>query len=106
MKIDKIIELWKADKRLYVKKSTYSAYLLLIENHIRSYFSEKEEITEEDIQKFVLTELKNGLSQKTIKDIIDIVIINTSKKIRWNNDTYRKNYSTRFSSRFLSTLHV
>lgn len=73
MKIDKIIELWKADKRLYVKKSTYSAYLLLIENHIRPYFSEKEEITEEDIQKFVLTELKNGLSQKTIKDIIIVL---------------------------------
>lgn len=73
MKIDKIIELWKVDKRLYVKKSTYSAYLLLIENHIRPYFSEKEEITEEDIQKFVLTELKNGLSQKTIKDIIIVL---------------------------------
>lgn len=73
MKIDKIIELWKADKRLYVKKSTYSAYLLLIENHIRPYFSEKEEITEEDIQKFVLTELKNGLGQKTIKDIIIVL---------------------------------
>lgn len=73
MKIDKIIEMWKADKRLYVKKSTYSAYLLLIENHIRPYFSEKEEITEEDIQKFVLTELKNGLSQKTIKDIIIVL---------------------------------
>lgn len=73
MKIDKIIELWKADKRLYVKKSTYSAYLLLIENHIRPYFSEKEEITEEDIQKFVLNELKNGLSQKTIKDIIIVL---------------------------------
>jgi len=73
MKIDKIIELWKADKRLYVKKSTYSAYLLLIENHIRPYFADKEEINEDDIQKFVLAELKNGLSQKTIKDIIIVL---------------------------------
>ena len=73
MKIDKIIELWKADKRLYVKKSTYSAYLLLIENHIRPYFADRNEISEDDVQKFVLYELKNGLSQKTIKDIIIVL---------------------------------
>jgi len=73
MKIDEIIELWKADKKLYVKKSTYSAYLLLIENHILPYFSGKEEIIEKDVQNFVLEELRNGLSQKSIKDIIIVL---------------------------------
>lgn len=73
MKISEIIKLWENDKKLYVKKSTYSAYLLLIENHINPYFADKEQITEEDVQKFVLTELRKGLSQKSIKDIIIVL---------------------------------
>lgn len=73
MKISEIIKLWENDKKLYVKKSTYSAYLLLIENHIKPYFADKEQITEEDVQKFVLTELRKGLSQKSIKDIIIVL---------------------------------
>lgn len=73
MKISEIITLWENDKKLYVKKSTYSAYLLLIENHINPYFADKEQITEEDVQKFVLTELRKGLSQKSIKDIIIVL---------------------------------
>lgn len=73
MKIKEIIELWKMDKKLYVKKSTYSAYMLLIENHITPYFSDKNEITEDDVQQFVLLELKKGLSQKSIKDIIIVL---------------------------------
>lgn len=73
MRISEIIKLWENDKKLYVKKSTYSAYLLLIENHINPYFADKEQITEEDVQKFVLTELRKGLSQKSIKDIIIVL---------------------------------
>lgn len=73
MKISEIIKLWENDKKLYVKKSTYSAYLLLIENHINPYFADNEQITEEDVQKFVLTELRKGLSQKSIKDIIIVL---------------------------------
>lgn len=73
MKISEIIKLWENDKKLYVKKSTYSAYILLIENHINPYFADKEQITEEDVQKFVLTELRKGLSQKSIKDIIIVL---------------------------------
>lgn len=73
MKISEIIKLWENDKKLYVKKSTYSAYLLLIENHINPYFADKEQITEEDVQKFVLTELRKGLSHKSIKDIIIVL---------------------------------
>lgn len=73
MKISEIIKLWENDKKLYVKKSTYSAYHLLIENHINPYFADKEQITEEDVQKFVLTELRKGLGQKSIKDIIIVL---------------------------------
>ena len=43
MVIKEVAELWKADKKQYVKESTYSAYCLLVANHIIPYFGEKEE---------------------------------------------------------------
>ena len=71
--ISEIIDLWKLDKKQYVKKSTYSAYLLLIENHILPTFAEKESIEEVDVQTFVFDKLNDGLSQKSIKDILIVL---------------------------------
>lgn len=73
MKVKEIIELWKKEKILYVKRSTYSAYLLLLENHIIPYFGELENIEEKGIQDFALNKLKNGLSTKTVKDLIIVI---------------------------------
>ncbi len=73
LKLKEIIELWKQDKKHYVKKSTFSAYVLLLENHIIPFYGDLESIEEQDVQKFVLLKLKNGLSQKTIKDIIIVL---------------------------------
>ncbi|MDR0430795.1 MAG: site-specific integrase [Tannerellaceae bacterium] len=72
-KISAIIELWKEDKKQYVKRSSYSAYILLIENHLLPIFGEKYGVVESDVQEFVLTKLKQGLSQKTIKDILIVL---------------------------------
>lgn len=71
--ISEIIDLWKLDKKQYVKKSTYSAYLLLIENHILPAFAEKKSIEEVDVQNFVFAKLNDGLSQKSIKDILIVL---------------------------------
>lgn len=70
---EKISELWKDDKKQYVKKSTYAAYSLLIANHLRPAFGNLTEITEELVQRFVLEKLEQGLSQKTIKDILIVM---------------------------------
>lgn len=72
-KISRIIELWKEDKKQYVKKSSYSAYLLLIENHLLPTFGEQTSVDEPEIQKFVFKKLEEGLSQKTIKDILIVL---------------------------------
>jgi integrase len=72
-KFAEIVELWKADKRQYVKKSSYSAYVLLIENHLAPAFSDKYRIEEEDAQAFVFQKLNEGLSHKTIKDILIVL---------------------------------
>ena len=71
--IKEIIELWKMDKKQYVKKSTYSAYVLLIENHLIPYFGNKREVDDNNVQEFVFIKLKQGLSQKTIKDILIVL---------------------------------
>jgi integrase len=72
-KISGIIDLWKNDKKQYVKKSSYSAYMLLIENHLLPTFGHKYEVTEADVQAFVFKKLNEGLSQKTIKDVLIVL---------------------------------
>lgn len=68
-----VIELWKVDKKQYVKKSSYSAYMLLIENHLLPVFGDKYVIEEPDVQGFVFQKLEKGLSHKTIKDILIVL---------------------------------
>ena len=72
-RIIEIIDLWKKDKKQYVKKSSYSAYMLLVENHILPVFGNMCNIEERDIQLFVFQKLKEGLSKKSIKDILIVL---------------------------------
>ena len=69
----KVAELWKADKKQYVKKSTYAAYALLIQSHLLPELGEQGEITEENVQSFVNQKLETGLSQKTVRDILVVL---------------------------------
>lgn len=71
--INQITEEWKEEKKKYVKKSTYAAYQLLIQNHIKPYFGNLYEVNEEKVQQFVLDKLDAGLSEKTIRDIIIVL---------------------------------
>jgi len=71
--ISEVITLWKADKKQYVKKSSFSAYTLLIENHLLPAFGDKYELEEIDVQNFVFQKLESGLSHKTIKDILIVL---------------------------------
>jgi integrase len=73
VEISKVIDLWKKDKKQYVKKSSYSAYMLLIENHLLPSFGNQLSVGESDIQEFVFRKLDEGLSQKTIKDILIVL---------------------------------
>lgn len=71
--INQITEEWKEEKKKYVKKSTYAAYQLLIQNHIKPYFGDLYEVSEEKVQQFVFDKLDAGLSEKTIRDIIIVL---------------------------------
>lgn len=83
--ISEIIELWKRDKKQYVKKSSFSAYTLLIENHLLPIFGDNWEIEETDVQNFVLKKLEAGLGHKTIKDILIVLkmILKFGAKNKW-----------------------
>ncbi|WP_208643665.1 tyrosine-type recombinase/integrase [Pedobacter miscanthi] len=72
-KIAEVIKLWMADKKHYIKKSSFSAYVLLIENHLLPSFGEYYHISEADVQRFVLQKIDHGLSQKSIKDILIVL---------------------------------
>ncbi len=80
-----IAELWKNDKKLYVKKSTFSAYVLLLENHLLPAFKDYYEIGDEEVQKFVFQKLDQGLSQKSIKDILIVLkmVLKFGAKNKW-----------------------
>lgn len=83
--IAQIIELWKADKKQYVKKSTYSAYTLLIENHLQPAFGLKQRLDEAEVQAFVFSKLQEGLSQKSVKDILIVLkmVLKFGAKNKW-----------------------
>lgn len=72
-KMSELVSLWKADKKQYVKKSTFSAYMLLLENHLLPIFGESQQIEEKEVQAFVFKKLESGLSQKTVKDILIVL---------------------------------
>ena len=72
-KFSKIVALWREDKKQYVKRSTFAAYTLLIENHILPSFGEMALVEEQDVQTFVFRKLNEGLSHKTIKDILIVL---------------------------------
>lgn len=85
-----VSELWKQDKKQYVKKSTISVYVLLLENHLLPVFSKhKNKIEEQEVQQFVLQKLEQGLSQKSIKDIVIILnmILKFGAKNNWITHT-------------------
>ena len=83
--ISEVIRLWKTDKKQYVKKSSFSAYTLLIENHILPDFGESYEVEEAEVQAFVFRKLELGLSHKTIKDILIVLkmILKFGAKHKW-----------------------
>ncbi|MDR6921088.1 tyrosine-type recombinase/integrase [Chryseobacterium sp. 2987] len=83
--LSEVINLWKADKKQYVKKSSFSAYMLLIENHLLPVFGDRDGVEEADVQAFVFQKLEAGLSQKTIKDILIVLkmILKFGAKNKW-----------------------
>ena len=71
--IREIAAAWKESKRPFVKRSTMAAYVLILENHILPCFGDSMSLHEREVQDFVLRKLDDGLSVKSVKDIIVVL---------------------------------
>ena len=85
--IREIADAWKETKRPYVKRSTFAAYMLTLENHLLPFFGDMTDLSETTVQSFVLEKLNAGLSVKTIKDILIVLkmIMKHGVKNKWIN---------------------
>ena len=70
---EKMAGLWLAEKKHFVKKSTYAAYSLTVAKHLVPEFGRFEDITEDLVQQFVFSKLDSGLSQKSVKDMLVVL---------------------------------
>lgn len=71
--IREVADLWIKDKQQYVKRSSLSVYVLGLQNHILPAFGDECQLTEAGVQTFALQKLREGLSQKTVKDLLIIL---------------------------------
>ena len=85
--IKEIALAWKDDKRCYVKRSTFAAYVLILENHVLPSFGECEMLSESLVQELVLRKLDSGLCVKTVKDILIVLkmVMRFGVKSGWMN---------------------
>lgn len=85
--VREIAAAWKEYKRPYVKQSTMAAYVLILENHVLPYFGDGDSLHEQAVQTFVLQKLENGLSVKTVKDILIVIkmVMKFGVKNEWMN---------------------
>ena len=94
-----VTALWKADKRRWVKPSTYAVYIQITNKHILPYFGsiKPEELSEEVIQRFADGLLAQGLSVHSIRDVLMILkmILRFGEKLSaWPNIIYDIHFPT------------
>lgn len=73
MKFRELMALWVENKKHYIKRSSISAYTLLLQNHILPEFGDDETIDEYKAQDFVLKKVEGNLGHKTVKDIMIVL---------------------------------
>jgi len=75
LSFEEVTALWKADKRKWVKVSSYATYIQHVNNHILPYFSgmDIEAMNDDTVQEFADSLLGSGLRLKSIKDVIVVL---------------------------------
>lgn len=102
-------ELWKKEKQQFVKRSTMSAYLLILENHLFPSFADVEKIDETMVQAFVMQKLADGLSQKSIKDMLIVLKMVARYGVKccyWQHADWDIKFPTEQSNTSLPVLNI
>ncbi len=94
-----VVALWKADKRRWVKPSTYAMYVQITNKHILPFFGriKPEELSEETFQRFADGLLAQGLSIHSIRDVLMILkmILRFGEKLSaWPHILYEIHFPT------------
>lgn len=89
-KLSEIIALRIEGKEQHAKRSIFWACTLLIENHILPSFGEMMLVEEQDVQTFVFRKLDEGLSQKTVKEILIVLKTRTRFGVKKQMMEYRQ----------------
>ena len=90
-----VVALWKADKRLYVRRSTYAVYGQHCKNYLVPTFGDRKAFDETIIQTCVNTWLAQGLALKTVKDIVLVLrmILRYGEKLgAWSHVEFEVRY--------------
>jgi len=72
-KLKEVAQMWLTEKKIFVKESTGAAYGTIIRNYLLPFFGEMTDVTEEDLQKFIFQKRDDGLSNKSVKDIMVVL---------------------------------
>ena len=94
-----VTALWKADKRKWVKPSTYAVYVQITNKHILPFFGnlQPEQLSESVFQHFADGLLAQGLSINSIRDVLMILkmILRFGEKLSaWPNIIYDIHFPT------------
>ena len=104
-----LCNLWQQDKKNLVKQSTMAAYSLLIEKYLIPYFENISDINNASVQSFMQEGLKNGLSLKSVRDIVVVLRMvmkfasSLGLPVNWN---YRIKFQQKNNSDEISVLTV
>lgn len=107
--IREVSELWKQDKRMFVKSSTIAVYTLHLENHLLPKFGNKKTLQEQEVQDFVLECLRKGLSLKSVKDMLIVLkmVVRFGAKHGWMHyQEWSIKYPTEQKSKELEVLSI
>lgn len=86
---------WKAEKRQWVKPSSYSTYVQLLNTHLLPAFAGKEVPTEKEIQEFVNERIAAGLSRKSVQDtllVLKMILRYGEKTGNWPHAQFEIHY--------------
>lgn len=94
-----VVTLWKADKRRWVKTSTYAVYVQITNKHILPFFAEirPEQLSEKSIQRFADGLMAQGLSIRSVRDVLMILkmILRFGEKLSaWPRILYEIHFPT------------
>ena len=73
MKFRDMYSRWRQDKMPFVKESTMAIYAFRVENYLLPTFGDSTDISESDVQNFMLEKHGGGLSRHSIRDIIEVL---------------------------------